>query len=270
MALAGKKIRNLQEEIKDKERISNMIIEEDKTSTANTVEKMLGEELNRMIGAFNRSVETIRYLEKRIEILGRKNEELYDESAKIKNKIKIEEESRQIQEKEKKENERIKKEIKEMKEEITRKLEKIEEEEGGKNEEIKKYKERNEEMECKIEQIKREDVCLKKRVAVLNEELVRRRVEIVEKQQQINKRDERIKWLRKRCGVEEDTEEEIEIYRGIIRCGLCASNLKDCVLTTCMHCFCEGCIKNRFKARNRSCPTCGKSFTMADVKKLYL
>lgn len=58
--------------------------------------------------------------------------------------------------------------------------------------------------------------------------------------------------------------------KNILICNLCDSNTKNVAITSCMHTFCEGCIQMRIKLRDRKCPTCGYSFNVNDVKRMYL
>ena len=69
-----------------------------------------------------------------------------------------------------------------------------------------------------------------------------------------------------------DTEiiEDLERYKKVIRCSLCDTNIKNSVLIKCSHTFCDSCIENRLKARQRKCPICQSEFNSNDVKKIYL
>ncbi|WUR02861.1 E3 ubiquitin-protein ligase BRE1 [Vairimorpha necatrix] len=58
--------------------------------------------------------------------------------------------------------------------------------------------------------------------------------------------------------------------KSFIICNLCDNNPKNVAIISCMHTFCEECINLRIKLRDRKCPTCGISFNVSDVKKLYL
>ena len=69
---------------------------------------------------------------------------------------------------------------------------------------------------------------------------------------------------------EGNTIETIDRYKKILTCSLCDSNIKDCILSKCMHAFCDSCINSRFKSRQRKCPSCQTEFDLNDVKKLYL
>ena len=72
------------------------------------------------------------------------------------------------------------------------------------------------------------------------------------------------------CSSDSEVLEDLERYKKVIRCSLCDTNVKNCVLIKCSHTFCDGCIENRLKARQRKCPVCQSEFNSNDVKKLYL
>jgi len=65
-------------------------------------------------------------------------------------------------------------------------------------------------------------------------------------------------------------EMEIEAYKQVLNCAVCGVNRKDCVLTTCFHVFCKGCIDDRIKNRLRKCPGCSRPFGTGDVQNIYL
>lgn len=75
---------------------------------------------------------------------------------------------------------------------------------------------------------------------------------------------------KKICTADIDVVEESERYKRILRCSLCDTNMKNCVISKCMHTFCDLCLNDRIRARQRKCPTCQIDFSSADIKKVYL
>jgi E3 ubiquitin-protein ligase BRE1 len=63
---------------------------------------------------------------------------------------------------------------------------------------------------------------------------------------------------------------DVEKYRSLLRCSLCDNRFKDTALVKCMHCFCCECIEGRVKCRDRRCPTCKESFSLNEVRRIFL
>ncbi|OAG30758.1 hypothetical protein NEDG_02152 [Nematocida displodere] len=63
---------------------------------------------------------------------------------------------------------------------------------------------------------------------------------------------------------------EIELYRKMVRCAVCSTNMKDAILKKCMHLLCRECINGRYATRQRTCPLCGIVFSMSDVSHVFL
>jgi chromosome segregation ATPase len=74
-------------------------------------------------------------------------------------------------------------------------------------------------------------------------------------------------------GKTSNAEDQIfEYYQRLVRCSICNEREKSVVIArpACFHAFCEHCIGERVKVRNRKCPRCAKQFGADDVQKLYL
>lgn len=67
-----------------------------------------------------------------------------------------------------------------------------------------------------------------------------------------------------------DLQEELEIYKKLMKCNSCHIREKGVVLLKCMHVFCKECIDTRLETRQRKCPNCGESFGANDVRPIYL
>jgi E3 ubiquitin-protein ligase BRE1 len=71
-------------------------------------------------------------------------------------------------------------------------------------------------------------------------------------------------------GIVKDLEEEVEIYKKLMKCNSCHTRDKNAVILKCMHCFCKQCLDIRLETRQRKCPNCGDAFGASDVKQIYL
>jgi len=64
--------------------------------------------------------------------------------------------------------------------------------------------------------------------------------------------------------------QEVNEYRGILKCGVCRDRQKEVVITKCYHLFCNDCVQKVLRNRQRKCPSCGLSFGANDVKPIYI
>lgn len=63
---------------------------------------------------------------------------------------------------------------------------------------------------------------------------------------------------------------EIEALKGIIYCTVCKKNMKNTVIRTCGHTFCNECVESVVQLRSRKCPNCGKSFGSSDYQRITI
>ncbi|KAJ1260653.1 hypothetical protein BS78_10G249500 [Paspalum vaginatum] len=63
---------------------------------------------------------------------------------------------------------------------------------------------------------------------------------------------------------------EVREYRGILKCGICRDRQKEVVIAKCYHLFCNQCIQKSLGSRQKRCPSCGLSFSVNDVKPIYI
>lgn len=71
-------------------------------------------------------------------------------------------------------------------------------------------------------------------------------------------------------GLQKDIEDELHIYKKLMKCNSCHIRDKNAVTTKCMHAFCRQCLDTRIETRQRKCPNCGEPFGANDVRPLYL
>jgi len=64
--------------------------------------------------------------------------------------------------------------------------------------------------------------------------------------------------------------EQYEILRQFAYCNVCKKNLKNTVMKTCGHTFCNECVEERMTSRSRKCPNCGKAFGSNDHMRITL
>ncbi len=71
-------------------------------------------------------------------------------------------------------------------------------------------------------------------------------------------------------GVMNRLRDELNGLKQLLRCNVCSTRQKDCIITKCWHAFCRECIDTNLRNRHRKCPACGKSFGADDVGDLWL
>mmetsp|Transcript_6486 Transcript_6486/g.9975 ORF Transcript_6486/g.9975 Transcript_6486/m.9975 type:complete len:672 (-) Transcript_6486:87-2102(-) len=55
-----------------------------------------------------------------------------------------------------------------------------------------------------------------------------------------------------------------------LNCPLCSEENREVIIARCFHTFCRKCIEKCYKGRNRKCPQCKLTFSINDVKTLWL
>jgi E3 ubiquitin-protein ligase BRE1 len=74
-------------------------------------------------------------------------------------------------------------------------------------------------------------------------------------------------WKKKSAG---DQTAETATMEQMIQCQICKSSIKNTVIKTCGHLFCDGCVQDRLTNRARKCPNCGKAFGSNDTMRVHL
>lgn len=64
-------------------------------------------------------------------------------------------------------------------------------------------------------------------------------------------------------------EENNELRRRLI-CSVCMENFRNYIIIKCGHIYCNNCIFNNLKTRNRKCPQCKVPFDKKDLQKIFL
>ncbi|KAF1915741.1 BRE1 E3 ubiquitin ligase-domain-containing protein [Ampelomyces quisqualis] len=74
-------------------------------------------------------------------------------------------------------------------------------------------------------------------------------------------------WKKKSA---EDQTSETSTMEQMIMCQICKSHIKNTVIKTCGHLFCDQCVQDRLTNRARKCPNCGKAFGSNDTMRVHL
>lgn len=67
-----------------------------------------------------------------------------------------------------------------------------------------------------------------------------------------------------------EQEDELAIYKKLMKCNSCHIRDKNAVISKCMHVFCKQCLDTRVETRQRKCPNCAEPFGANDIRLLYL
>jgi len=62
---------------------------------------------------------------------------------------------------------------------------------------------------------------------------------------------------------------EVDQCMSILKCSTCRQNMRNTVITKCMHSFCKSCVDARIATRQRKCPACNLAFSQGEVQQLY-
>ncbi|GJE95491.1 BRE1-domain-containing protein [Phanerochaete sordida] len=68
---------------------------------------------------------------------------------------------------------------------------------------------------------------------------------------------------------ESELQEEVEKCMSILKCSTCRQNMRNTVITKCMHSFCRNCVNERIQSRQRKCPACNLPFSQGEVQQLF-
>ncbi|PVI02718.1 BRE1-domain-containing protein [Periconia macrospinosa] len=74
-------------------------------------------------------------------------------------------------------------------------------------------------------------------------------------------------WKKKGQGQQS---ESVTMMESMLQCQICKNKIKDTVIKTCGHVFCDKCIQDRLTNRARKCPNCGKAFGNNDTMRIHL
>ncbi|KAI0745838.1 BRE1-domain-containing protein [Earliella scabrosa] len=68
---------------------------------------------------------------------------------------------------------------------------------------------------------------------------------------------------------EVELQKELNKCMSLLKCSTCQMNMRNTVITKCMHSFCKSCVDARIATRQRKCPACNLPFSQGEVQQLY-
>ncbi|KAI0930463.1 hypothetical protein AcW1_009141 [Taiwanofungus camphoratus] len=68
---------------------------------------------------------------------------------------------------------------------------------------------------------------------------------------------------------EAQLQSEVDKCMSILKCSTCKMNMRNTVITKCMHSFCKSCVDSRISTRQRKCPACNLPFSQGEVQQLF-
>ncbi|KAA1474225.1 hypothetical protein DENSPDRAFT_873258 [Dentipellis sp. KUC8613] len=68
---------------------------------------------------------------------------------------------------------------------------------------------------------------------------------------------------------EASLQKEIDKCMSVLKCSTCRMNMRNTVITKCMHTFCKQCVDARIATRQRKCPACNLGFAQSEVQQVY-
>ncbi|KAL5459467.1 hypothetical protein PMIN06_002808 [Paraphaeosphaeria minitans] len=74
-------------------------------------------------------------------------------------------------------------------------------------------------------------------------------------------------WKQKSLG---NQSEHTALMESMLQCQICKNKIKNTVIKTCGHVFCDGCVQDRLTNRSRKCPNCGKAFGNGDLMRIHI
>lgn len=236
----------------------------------NDIESALVEELNGITAAFDSICSTNKALDSQVESLMHTSSSLTTDNMALKSRIRLLEESKAFVDRERKRVEELKDQLSSESKLIHDKLFKNEKQSVEKDRKIAEYRTLLINLQASGKVLEKELSAVNTAYRSVQDELHKLRDDFNRLEIEYQNMKRLCDSFRSVCSADGDVVEDLERYKRVLRCSLCDSNLKSCVLSKCMHTFCEECISNRFKSRHRKCPNCQTEFNMNDVKKLYL
>ncbi|KAI4292707.1 hypothetical protein PAPHI01_1981 [Pancytospora philotis] len=268
---AMKMVRMLEDQIKEKDsllRAKSHI----SAAPADGVEAILTEELRSVAEAFERSVRTNQELETQISGLQKRQQTMFADNAQLQNKLKLLDDDRAFIEREKRRFDGCREELSEMSGALAERERALATAQAEQDTRTQRHRAALAEAEHKLAALGGELQNAKAAHRASLAELERVQAKLALSEQNNMKYEKTVGTYKSICQRDglASALENIEMYQRALRCSLCNTNIKNCTIVKCMHCFCMDCVTSQFKSRHRRCPTCDVDFAMSDVKKLYL
>ncbi|KAI0819960.1 BRE1-domain-containing protein [Trametes gibbosa] len=105
------------------------------------------------------------------------------------------------------------------------------------------------------------------------EELRQLEESLIKSRKEIEKQAMKLKSSSSTSGAntrEAELQSEINKCMSLLKCSTCHMNMRNTVITKCMHSFCKACVEARIATRQRKCPACNVPFSQGEVQHLFL
>lgn len=247
----------------------NRIKQIDKKGSTNETEAALIEELENISMAYDQMMVTNKNLEERLSNSLKINTELKIENSQVKNRIKMLEDSKQFIESEKRRLEEWKDILLNETRSFEEKLVILENQIGEKDKKIADYKILLTTLQTSNKVLENEVSAIGTTFRTTQNELLALKSENKTLQCELEDMKRVCNSYKSLYNADSDVIDEIERYKKVIRCSLCNINIKNSVIVKCMHVFCDSCLDERLKARQRKCPNCQIEFNSGDIKRIY-
>ncbi|EKM54415.1 uncharacterized protein PHACADRAFT_258246 [Phanerochaete carnosa HHB-10118-sp] len=140
--------------------------------------------------------------------------------------------------------------------------------------ELQKYRMRYEDARKRAEEL---DVVYKdalKDVGRKRQELIKQEEVLLKKKKEAEKHTAKVKASANNHASstsvrESELQGEVEKCMTILKCSTCRMNMRNTVITKCMHSFCRNCVNERIQSRQRKCPACNLPFSQGEVQQLF-
>lgn len=236
----------------------------------NDIESVLMDEIDNITSAYDRIKNTNSELEKNLISSNSKISELINENMSYKNRISLLEDSKVFLERERKRLEEWKSTLAEETRMFQEKASEVENSINEKDRKIIDYKLLLTNLQANHKILEDELNNSNSNYRIIKREFEALKAEFLTLRTEHESNKKLCDLLRGLNSSDTELIEDLERYKKVIRCSLCDTNIKNCVLVKCSHTFCDSCIENRLKARQRKCPVCQSEFNSNDIKKIYL
>ncbi|GBE81020.1 E3 ubiquitin-protein ligase BRE1 [Sparassis crispa] len=126
----------------------------------------------------------------------------------------------------------------------------------------------------RIEEMRKESREQSKGLDLRRAEVMCMEDEVVRAKRDIERQAAKIKSTSQNVSSNSTTREaqlqsEVDKCMSILKCSTCKMNMRNTVITKCMHSFCKSCVDSRISTRQRKCPACNLPFSQGEVQQLY-
>lgn len=233
-------------------------------------ESVLLEELENVTSAYDNVCSTNKSIEQAYSILQKKHSEVQNMNIDLKSRVKILEDTKQFVEKEKKR-------LDELKNTILEEAKLFEERVSSFNGQILEKDKKINDYKILLTTLQSNMKLLENEIKTIGASYRAAQIELTELKDEFKSIAIEHEDLKRICETYKnictkddiDAVEDLERCKRVLKCSLCDTNMKNCTISKCMHTFCESCLNDRLKARQRKCPNCQVEFNANDIKRIY-